>query len=161
MTKISAVVIAKNEENMIADCLDSLSFCDETVVVDNGSDDRTVEIAKKMGAKAFTLETSDFSKLRNFGLEKAKKEWILYVDADERVSEGLKNEITHLINDSDRFEKLNAYFLKRQNFYLGSSKKNEWPYIEKVERLFKKKFIKGWRGELHESPVINGEVGEL
>ena len=73
MTKISAVVIAKNEENMIADCLDSLSFCDETVVVDNGSDDRTVEIAKKMGAKAFTLETSDFSKLRSFGWKKQKK----------------------------------------------------------------------------------------
>ena len=80
MTAISAIVIAKNEENRIADCLDSLSFCDEIVVIDNGSEDRTVEIAERMRAKVFRFATNDFSELRNFGLQKAKGEWILYID---------------------------------------------------------------------------------
>jgi glycosyltransferase involved in cell wall biosynthesis len=161
MSKISAIIIAKNEENMIADCLDSVSFCDEIIVVDGGSEDRTVEIAKRMGAKVYLLETNDFSKLRNFGLERARGEWLLYVDADERVDKVLKEEISHLISFSDRREKLNSYFLKRKNFYLGTSAKNEWPYIEKLERLFKKDDLKGWRGELHESPIIRGKIGEL
>jgi glycosyltransferase involved in cell wall biosynthesis len=161
MSKISAIIIAKNEENMIADCLDSVSFCDEIIIVDGGSEDRTVELAKRMGAKVYPLETNDFSKLRNFGLEKAKGDWVLYVDTDERVSDGLKDEIKHLTKDSDRVGKLNAYSLKRKNFYLGTSAKNEWPYIEKLERLFKKENLKGWKGELHESPIIHGTIGEL
>ena len=55
---------------------------------------------------------------------------------------------------------LDAYKVKRKNFYLGSSKKNEWPYIEKIERLFKKKSLNGWEGRLHESPIIDGRIGE-
>ena len=70
MSSITGIVIAKNEENRLADCLDSLSFCDEIIVVDNGSEDRTVDIAKRMGAEVFTLTSDDFSKLRNFGLTK-------------------------------------------------------------------------------------------
>ena len=161
MNKISAVVIAKNEENMIADCLDSLSFCDEIIIVDNGSEDRTCDIAKRMGAKVFALKTDDFSCLRNFGLEKSKNDWVLYVDADERISKLLKDEITHLTAGSDRVQQLNAYFLKRKNFYFGSSKKNEWPHIEKIERFFMKDKLKGWEGKLHESPIVDGEIGVL
>ena len=161
MSSITGIVIAKNEENRLADCLDSLSFCDEIIVVDNGSEDRTVDIAKRMGAEVFTLTSDDFSKLRNFGLTKVKGEWVLYVDADERVDTDLKESIIYLISNSDRIQKLNGYFLKRKNFYLGSSKKNEWPYIEKLERLFRKESLKGWRGKLHESPIIEGPIGEL
>lgn len=157
MKNISAVVIAKNEENMIADCLDGLSFCDEIIVIDAGSDDRTVEIAKKMGAKVFTLKTSDFSELRNSGFQKAKGNWILYVDADERVSEELASNIEHQALNIDN-KNVSAYKIKRKNFYLGN---NEWPYIEKLERLFKKDKLEGWIGQLHESPVIGGNIGEL
>lgn len=161
MNSISGIVIAKNEENMIADCLDSVSFCDEIIVVDGGSEDRTPEISKRMGAKVFVYKSDDFSELRNFGLEKTTGEWVLYIDADERVSKELKEEITHLTTIHDRGQQLNAYFLKRKNFYLGTSEKNEWPYIEKLERLFNKENLKGWRGELHESPIIHGKIGEL
>lgn len=159
--KISAIVVAKNEENMIADCLDSLSFCDEVIVIDNGSEDRTEDIAKRMGAKVFVLETDDFSKLRNFGLKKSKGDWVLYVDADERISDELKKSIKHLIANSDRVQQLNGYFLKRKNFYLGPSKKNEWPYIEKTQRLFRRSSLKEWEGKLHESPIVIGEIGEI
>lgn len=161
MNNISAIVIAKNEENMIADCLDSVSFCDEIIVVDGGSEDRTAEVAKRMGAKVFNFKSDDFSEMRNFGLRKAKGEWILYVDADERVSKELREEVTHLITNDGRIQKLNGYSLKRKNFYLGSSKKNEWPHIEKLERLFRKDRLRGWKGRLHESPIFVGQTGEL
>lgn len=158
MSTISAIVIAKNEEAMIADCLDSLSFCDEIIVVDGGSEDRTVEISRRMKAAVFEHKTNDFSDMRNVGLQKASSDWILYIDADERVSEELQKEITHLITFSGRGKQLNGYFLKRKNFYLGN---HEWPYIERLERLFRRNSLKGWQGQLHESPIIDGEVGEL
>ncbi|MFH1832966.1 MAG: glycosyltransferase family 2 protein [Candidatus Levyibacteriota bacterium] len=158
--KLSAIVIAKNEENMIADCLDSLSFCDEVIVIDNGSTDRTSEIAKKMGAEIFICQTDDFSEMRNFGLSKAKNEWILYVDADERVTSELVHDIKYqILNIKD--VNITAFNIKRKNFYFGSQAENEWPYIEHLERLFKKENLKGWRGKLHESPIIEGKVGEL
>ena len=155
MSSISAIVIAKNEENRLADCLDSLSFCDEIIVVDNGSEDRTVEIAERMGTKVFNLKSDDFSELRNYGLRKAKGDWLLYIDADERISERLKKEIDHLTRHSDRRKQLNGYFLKRKNFYFGN---HEWPYIEKLERLFRKESLKSWKGQLHESPIVDGKI---
>lgn len=158
MIKISAIVITKNAENLIADCLDSLSFADEIVVVDNKSEDRTREICEKMGAKVFEHESQDFSQARNFGLKKALGEWILYVDADERVDKNLKNAITHLTKDSGSVQQFNAYFLKRKNFYFGN---HEWPYIEHLERIFRRDKLEGWQGKLHESPKIKGEIGEL
>lgn len=155
MKTIAAIVIAKNEEKMIKECLASLSFCNEIVVIDNGSQDQTLEISKKMGAKVFDFRTDDFSKLRNFGLEKANYDWILYVDADERVTNDLKKEIKEKIEHAGKFA---AYKIKRKNFYFGNY---EWPYVEKIERLFKKEFIKGWRGKLHENSVVDGKVSEL
>ncbi len=153
--KITGIVIAKNEEKMIADCLSSLAFCDEILVIDNGSVDKTLEIAKENGARITEIETDDFSILRNRGLENAKSEWILYVDSDERVTDDLKKEIGEKIKNPGNYA---AFRIKRKNFYLG---KNEWPYIEKLERLFKKDKLKGWKGKLHESPIVAGEVGQL
>jgi len=157
MSKISAIIMAKNEENMIADCLDSVSFCDEIIVIDGGSEDRTVEVATRIGAKVFELKTSDFSELRNFGLDKATNNWVLYVDTDERVTTSLRDNIKYQISNI----KYDAYKVQRKNFYLGTSEKNEWPYIEKLERLFRKEYLKRWKGELHESPIVHGKIGEL
>lgn len=157
MKTISAIVIARNEEKMIKECLASLSFCNEIVVVDNGSDDKTEEISKKMGAKVFKYKSADkdFSDLRNFGASKTTTDWILYVDADENVPLRLREEIESKILKDSSFD---AYKIKRKNFYFGNY---EWPCIEKIERLFKKEFLKGWKGKLHESPVVDGKIGEL
>ncbi|MDO8659108.1 MAG: glycosyltransferase family 2 protein [Candidatus Parcubacteria bacterium] len=156
MIKISAIVITKNAENLIADCLDSLSFCEEIIVIDSNSDDRTGEIARKMGAKVFEHSFQDFSETRNFGLKKAIGEWVLYVDADERVTPELALNIK---NQTLSTENPNlAFRIKRKNFYFGD---NEWPYIEHLERLFKKNKLEGWYGKIHESPRIKGEIGKL
>lgn len=157
MKNISAIVIVKNGGDVIADCLDSLSFCDEIIVVDGGSEDRTLEIAEEKKAKIFKHETTDFSESRNFGLEKAEGKWVLYVDADERITPELATNIQQK-TITDLPLEISAYRLKRKNFYLGN---NEWPYIERQERLFKKDKLKGWQGKLHETAVFEGKIGEL
>lgn len=154
MKKISAVIIAKNEEEMIKDALESLSFCDEIIVISNDSTDKTKEIAEKY-AKIYDFKSNDFSELRNFGLTKASYEYVLYLDADERISSDLKKSIQDVLSKDLDFS---AYKLLRKNFYFG---KNEWPYVEKIERLFKKEKLSKWKGELHESPVVDGKIGEL
>ena len=159
MIKISGIVITKNAENLIADCLDSLSFCSEIVVVDNVSSDRTRDIAEKMGAKVIEYSSDDFADMRNMGMKKAMGEWLLYVDADERVTSALREEIIKSTNNPTN--KNVGFRIKRKNFYFGSAKQNEWPFIERLERLFKKDNLEGWYGKLHESPKIRGEIGEL
>jgi glycosyltransferase involved in cell wall biosynthesis len=155
MNKISAIIIARNEEKMIGEALDNLAFCDEIIVVDNGSVDKTKEIVEKKGAKIYEIRTNDFSELRNFGLSKAENNWILYLDADERIDDELKNSIKDIISTDTRYA---AFFLKRKNFYFG---KHEWPKIERLERLFRKEKLKQWKGALHESPVVDGEIGRI
>ena len=152
--KISGIIIAKNEENLIADAIESLKFCDEIVVIDNGSEDRTTDVAKKIGAKVFEIKTQDFSQLRELGMEKAGGEWIFYLDADERVSNELAQEIKYRVTLTE----FSAYKLPRMNYYLG---KNLWPKVEYLERLFEKKSLKGWSGKLHESPEFEGKAGKL
>ncbi|MGH7245987.1 MAG: glycosyltransferase, partial [Candidatus Levyibacteriota bacterium] len=79
MDTISVVIIAKNSEHDIAKCLSSLSFCNEIIVVDSGSKDKTVDIAKKAGAVIIIDSSEDFAKRRNMGMKKAKGQWVLYV----------------------------------------------------------------------------------
>lgn len=157
MKKMSVIVLAKNEEVMIDDCLKSVSFCDETILIDSGSTDKTVAIAKKHGAKVYEDFSTDFSAKRNLGLEKAHGDWVLYIDADERISEALASAIVKSVEDSAAGE-ISAYKLRRKNFYLGD---HAWPKVEEHVRLFKKESLKKWQGALHESPVFTGDVGVL
>jgi glycosyltransferase involved in cell wall biosynthesis len=155
MSKITAILIARNEEKMIGDALESVSFCDEIIVIDNGSIDKTRELSEKHGAKVYEIKSNDFSELRNFGLSKAENDWVLYIDADERINTELKDSIKKTIEDNSKYS---AFLLKRKNFYFGN---HEWPKIEKMERLFKKDKLKEWKGRLHESPVVDGEIGNI
>lgn len=157
MITISGVTIARNAESVIADCLESISFCDECIVVDGGSTDRTVDIAKRMNARIILSKTNNFSEMRNTALKKARGKWILYVDADERADKVLAADIEKIIESSSEGI-IVAYIVKRKNFYFGDF---QWPYIEKLERLFRKEKLKEWRGELHETPIFEGDLGEL
>ncbi len=151
---VTAIIIAKNEEGMIADCLDSLQFCSEVLVVDNGSSDNTAEIAKRMGARVIVSRVHDFSKLRMEGLRHAGEEWVLYVDADERITPELVVYLRRAISK----ENIVAYKLWRKNFYFGEY---EWPFIESLERLFRKEYLEGWHGIVHETPIVKGAVEQL
>lgn len=154
MPKISTIILAYNAEEIIADCLDSVSFSDEVIIVDGGSSDKTEDIAKRFGARIIDCKSIDFSEKRNEGLKKAKGEWVLYVDTDERVTPQLEEDIKNAVNNKD----FAAYKINRRNFYLGN---NEWPRIEQLERLFRRDKLKKWHGKLHENPIVDGKIGEL
>lgn len=151
---ISSIIITKNEEEQIVPCIQTLSITDEVIVIDNASSDETVQKAKEEGGKVYIVGGLDFSYLRNMGKEKAKGEWLLYVDSDERVTKELAKEIKRAIKNEKHYC---AFSLPRQNYYLGKL----WPKRERMVRLMKKEALVGWTGSLHESPIIAGEVGEL
>lgn len=154
--KLSGIIIAKNSEFSIEECLKSLSFCDEIIVVDGGSTDKTIEIAKKARAKIIEGVSTGFAEQRNKGLHEAKGEWVLYVDTDERVTPLLREAIIRYTNSP--VIQYNTLKIQRKNFYFG---KYPWPKIEKLERLFKKSALKEWVGKLHESPKVEGGIGNL
>lgn len=155
---ISAVIITKNEEKMIKGCLKSLSWVDEILVIDTGNTDKTNTIAKKYKAEVIKYTGKpNFSLWRNRGLKEAKGDWVLYIDADERVTPQLRKEIESLIDDS----KFNAYAIPRRNFIFGKEFKHcgQWPDYQK--RLFRKNAFEKWVGDVHESPEFIGELGHL
>jgi glycosyltransferase involved in cell wall biosynthesis len=149
MSKLSAVILTKNAEDLLADCIDSLKFCDEIIVIDDSSADRTVELAKHLGAKVYADKSVGFAEKRNFGLSKVKSKWVLYVDADERVSSELAESIKYKVSSIK--DENSAYKVLRKNFYFGN---HEWPQIEKLERLFIKNDLEEWYGDLHETAKL-------
>jgi len=153
---ISAVIITKNEEKNIVEVVKNVSFADEVLVIDNSSEDQTVELAKKSGAIVYVEKFSDYAQQRNYALDKAKGNWILYVDADERVTPELKKEILKVTNEFNPIK--THYIIERKNFYFG---KHEWPYIEQIERLFVRDKLVEWYGKIHESPRTVGDKGKL
>lgn len=157
--KISAVVLTKNEEKNIGPCLESLAFCDEILVVDSDSLDKTREIASRMGAKVYQRQLSgDFSTLRNFGQSKARNDWVFFVDADERVNDSLREEIIEQISTSGSL--YDGFYLKRADFMWRKELLHGETRNLKLLRLAKKE--KGeWIGKVHEVWKVKGNIGEL
>ncbi|OGG11615.1 hypothetical protein A2Z00_04540 [Candidatus Gottesmanbacteria bacterium RBG_13_45_10] len=153
---ISAIVLTRNEQDHIGGCLESISWVDELVVIDNASTDKTVQIAKTHGAKVIVAKEKDFSILRTIGLRHATGEWIVYVDADERVTPALKEELLRIVK-SEHTNQPKGYYMKRNNFYLGK----RWPCQDKMQRFFYRKSLKSWFGALHETAIVDGDVGVL
>lgn len=156
--KLSAIVITKNAAAKISGCLASLKFADEVIVVDSGSTDNTKELAVKLGAKVFEVENGGYSHSRNIGAQKAKGDWLLYVDADERVSLELAGEIDKRINGQID-NQITSFKIYRKNIILGKWLRHGGWWPDPVHRLIKKSALKEWQGKLHEYPVIEGETG--
>ena len=158
---LSVVIIAKNEEKMIADAIESVSYADEIIVLDTGSTDKTKSIAKSYKAKIFNIasEKIEFAKWRSEGIKKAKHDWIFYLDADERVTPELKNEMIAITNSIPK--KYSAYAIPRRNFYLNKEIKHGGAWPDYVIRLFYKPNLAGWKEKLHEQPIFTGNLGHL
>src|SRR5688572_8815928 len=116
MLKISAVIIAGNEESNIGDAIRSVDFADEVLVIDSESTDRTVEIAESLNARVIVHLWPGFSRQKQFGVEEAANDWIFSLDADERVSPELKAEILEVLTPSDHAD---GYRIPRLSFYMG------------------------------------------
>jgi len=158
MPRISAIVITYNEEKNIQRCLESLSWADEIVVVDSFSQDRTKDIASSFTDKIFDLEWQGFGKQKEIARTKASYDWVLSVDADEVVSEKLKEEIKSVINKNDS---LDGYYIPRLSNFLGRWIKHSGWYPDYVLRLFKKDKARFDESLVHEKLILDGKAGFL
>lgn len=153
---VSAIVLAANSEDSIARALDSLEWCKEVIVVDDFSTDKTVEIAKKRKAKVYERHlVDDFASQRNYGLEKAAGEWVLFIDSDEVVSKKLADEITKSLEID-----CVGFYIPRQDYLFG--KRILFGETSKVKLLrLAKKDAGRWERPVHEVWKVKGLTGEL
>lgn len=158
---ISIIILTKNEENNIIDCLETVAWCDEIVVIDDFSTDRTLQVIKNFNprVKIFQHELlKDFSAQRNFGLSKAKGEWILFIDADERLSNGLKGEIMDYLSSEDK--NYAGFYVQRKDFF--GKKELKHGEVSNIKLLrFAKKDAGVWEGKVHETWEIKGSLSNF
>ncbi len=157
---LSVAIATFNEEQNISACLTSVvSWVDEIVIVDGGSTDRTVEIAKSFGAKAIKTDNPPIFHInKQKAVDACSGEWILQLDADEVVSEDLKNEIVHIMKGLKTNQKA-GYFIPRKNYFLGHWLRKGGQYPDYVIRFFRRG--KGFfpSKSVHEQIEIDGDVG--
>jgi len=158
--RLSACIIAFNEADRIGDCLASLAFCDEIVVVDSFSSDATVAVAEAAGARVLQRAFSGFRSQKAFCVEQASHDWVLCLDADERVDATLRAAI-----EAERdagFGRAVGYRFARCSEYFGRFLRHGTAYPDRVLRLFDRRHG-GWRGdrEIHEAVAVDGPVALL
>lgn len=154
---LTAVVIVKNEAKMIESCLDTLWWCDQVLVLDSGSTDKTAELAEKAGARVIGYAHDSMAELRNEALKQVKTEWLFYVDADERVTPTLAKEIMVKLETSQPA----ALRMARQNVHYGRIMQHGGWQHDWVTRVFNKENLDGWQGKIHESPQFKGQAVNL
>jgi glycosyltransferase involved in cell wall biosynthesis len=155
---ITAIIPTLNEEGFIADAIRRVSFADEILVIDSFSSDKTVEAARKVGAKVIQRKFDDFSNQKNFAIRQATHEWILVIDADERVSDALADEIVKITKDPGDHV---AFFLFR-NFYFTEKRVHYGGWqTDKAIRLFRNGAARYNGNLVHETIDADGPVGFL
>lgn len=156
MPKLSVVVLTKNEERNIRDCLERIKWADEIVIIDDFSQDRTLEIAREFTNKIFKNKMEGFGPQRNFGIDKAQGDWICFFDADDRVSPELREEILNTLKNPE----YNAYQIYQKSNYLG-----KWirycGWYSAVMKLLKKNKARFTDDKAVEKPIVEGNIGYL
>lgn len=156
---LSVTVICQNEAEKIEECLKSISFADEIIVVDSGSTDETIAICEKYTRNIFHQQWLGMNGQKAFALSKTTGDWVLNIDADERVSRELADEISDVLQNENNT--IRGYYIPRQNYYLGSFMRwGSW-YPDAKLRLFKKDYGH-WAGvDPHDSVSVYGKTGTL
>jgi glycosyltransferase involved in cell wall biosynthesis len=156
--KITATIITLNEERNIARAIESLRCCDEILILDSGSTDRTLQLAENLGARVFEAGWRGYAGQKNWAAEQASNDWILSIDADEALSEALEAEIWNLKKSGTRYD---GYTMPRLARYLGRWILHSGWYPDRKIRLYDR--TKGqWVGDfVHESVHVEGRVGQL
>jgi len=154
--KLSVVILTKNEQENIEKALKSVLFADEIIIIDDNSIDETLDIAKKYTSNIIKKSVSgNFSNQRNYGIQKSKGEWILFLDADEEVTYELKNEIQLFLKSEMNYS---CVYIKRRDYWWG--KELKYGEVQKVYkngliRLIKRNSGK-WEGLVHEKYLFDG-----
>jgi glycosyltransferase involved in cell wall biosynthesis len=158
MEKISVAIITHNEAQNIRGCLESVKWADEIVVVDNGSTDSTLEICREYGAHIYREEWKGYSRQKNSAIEKTRNDWVLSLDADERVSLELRREIEAVLAKDPSID---GYFFPRKNFFLGRWIQHCGWYPDLNLRLFRKSRGRFLERAVHERIEVQGKTGTL
>ncbi len=154
---ISILIISKNEEDTIRDCIKSVKeLADEIVVLDD-SEDKTPAIAEELGAKVVKKPFLDFATQRSLALGEARGDWVLYLDADERATPEFIKEVQKTIADFDPNSDTVGYYINRKTFYYG----RDWGFTDRMPRLFRREKLIRWRGIVHETPEVEGKLLEI
>lgn len=155
---LSAVLITRNAAGALADCLASVAFCDDIVVVDSGSDDGTQALARGHGARVVDSEWRGFGPQKQFAVGEARHDWVLCIDADERVSDDLRESIAAVLAGGGAFH---AYRFPRRNRFLGRYLRHGEGYPDWSLRLFHRGHARWSDDAVHEKVLCAGAVGEL
>lgn len=155
MNKISVVINTLNEAHNIAACLETVLWADEIIVVDMHSDDDTQKIARKLGAKVLTHErTGIVEPARNFAITKATNDWVLIVDADERIPKSLSSKIRSLVKDGASFD---AIYIPEVNYFFGEWVKGNTLWPDYHPRFINRNKVK-WTTAVHSMPIIENAM---
>ena len=149
---LTVIILTRNEKKNIEDCIASVKFADDMIIVDSGSEDNTRDIAQKCGARVFLKPFENFAAQRNFGLSKVETDWVFYLDADERVLPEIREEILKAVNLNERF----SYRVQRRQIIFGERVNYGGHGPDYVARLFPTDAIK-WEGIVHEGVVTDLE----
>jgi glycosyltransferase involved in cell wall biosynthesis len=158
MNKVSVVIITLNEEKNIKDCLESVSWANEIIVVDSGSQDKTVEICRQFTDSVYDVPWQGFGKQKNSAVDLAHFDWILSIDADERVTPELKEEIKALLNDDSPFP---GYFISRKSYFGKRLILHCGWFPDFSIRIFDRRKGRFNEAGVHESVQLNGKPGYL
>lgn len=158
MPKLSVTIVAQDEEADIGDCLASVAWADEVIVVDGGSRDRTVEIAERGGARVVRQAWMGYAAQKNFALDRATHDWVFSLDADERVTPELREEIAAVL---DRGPECDGYEMPRRSYFLGRLMRHGGWYPDYNLRLFRRGKGRFREREVHERVDVEGRVGRM
>ena len=153
----SVIIAAKDEASEIADCIASVAWAEEIIVVENDSADDTVAIAEQSGAVVFSHPFTTIGRQRNAAIARARHEWIFVVDADERGTSALRDEVARVVASPPRPV---AFRVRRRNFFLGREIRHRGWERDRPVRLFRARMRYDER-PVHEHVMTDGEVGEL
>ncbi|MCM2288288.1 MAG: glycosyltransferase family 2 protein [Sulfuritalea sp.] len=156
-SRLTAVLITRNAAGQLAECLASLAFCDEIVIVDSGSEDATLEIAERYGARVISSEWRGFGPQKQFAVEQASNDWVLCIDADERVSEALQRSIRAALPEPT----FKAWRFARCNKFMGRYLRHGEGYPDWSLRLFDRRAARWSDDPVHEKVITGGEIGTL
>jgi glycosyltransferase involved in cell wall biosynthesis len=155
---LSVIIITKNEQDNIEDCLESVKWAEEIIIVDSGSTDKTEAICRKFTDNFYVKDWPGFGIQKQRSLELASREWVLSIDADERVTPELKSEIIDKITQNSN---IGGYLIPRLSNYLGKDIYHAGWYPDYTLRLVKRKEVYFTRDIVHEKMIVDGRVQKL
>lgn len=157
MAKLSVIIITKNEAHNIRACLESVNWADEIIVVDSGSNDGTPDVCRKLGAKVYTHDWPGYGAQKNRALGYASGDWVLSLDADERVTPELHAQLIRAMRETGK----EGFYMPRLSQFCGQFIRHSGWYPDHVLRLFKRASGRFSDDLVHESVILQGRSGRL